>query len=94
LPRQRVPNNIQITLFNTVEETLKRFMASVNYASKLADGTRQYAQPFFFTADDEREAGKIVQAIADFAALTLAPDVHIQYAESGTLMKEFPRAAI
>ncbi len=71
---------------------MKTFIASVDYASKLADGTRHYAQPFFFRAADELEAGNIVRAIADFAALTIAPDVHVQYAESGGTVKELPRS--
>ncbi len=70
---------------------MKKFIASVDYASKLADGTRHYAQPFFFTAADEMEAGNIVRAIADFAAQAIAPDVHVQYAESGFPPKELPR---
>lgn len=70
---------------------MKKFIASVDYASKLADGTRQFAQPFFFSAADESEAGNIVRAIADFAALTIAPDVHVQYAESGGPVRELQR---
>jgi hypothetical protein len=71
---------------------MKTFVASVDYASKLADGTRQYAQPFFFTAANDVEACHIVKAIADFAALTIAPDVHVQYAERGGSPREL-RAA-
>ncbi len=72
---------------------MKKFIASVDYASRMADGTRQYAQPFFFTAADELEAGNIVRAIADFAALTIALDVHVQYAESGGHALELPSVA-
>jgi hypothetical protein len=75
------------------EDPMKTFVASVDYASKLADGTRHYAQPFFFTAANALEAGKIVRAIADFAALTIAPDVHVQYAEKGGPAMELQRSS-
>ncbi len=72
------------------EARMKRFIASVDYASKLADGTRHFAQPFFFMAANELEAGNIVRAIAEFAAQAIAPDVHVQYAESGYPARELP----
>jgi len=76
---------------HVIEARMKTFIASVDYASKLADGTRHFAQPFFFTAADELEANNIVRAIAEFAAQAIAPDVHVQYAESGYPAKELPR---
>jgi hypothetical protein len=72
---------------------MKQFIASVDYASKLADGTRHYAQPFFFTAADDLEAGNIMRAVAEFAAQAIAPDVHVQYAERGHPPKELPTTA-